>query len=199
MRIFQGITATKLSIFLALLFGAVALLALAFQLDGYQNPDLARVCYALAVVLSIGASAALFWHWLKRWRPFTLAPADDSPKEGHVSLPQSGQSDPPNPLIHSSTRVTDLADEDNKIRNRTFEHCTLYGPAVVLFTGVVEMDTCRVEDDPDSVFLETSGKKPPNGSVIFVDCTFRRCTFSGIGIAGPSNALQRYKNLLIFA
>jgi uncharacterized protein YjbI with pentapeptide repeats len=60
-QIFRGLTVIKVGIFLALLFGAVTLLALGFQLGDYQNPDLAKVCYALAGIILVGAFVALFW------------------------------------------------------------------------------------------------------------------------------------------
>ena len=104
-----------------------------------------------------------------------------------------------NPLTHTSVRIADLADQDNKIRNQTFEHCTLYGPAVVFFTGVIEISLCRVEEDPESVLLQTSDNKPPTGAINFVDCTFRRCTFRGIGIAaGTQESLQQWREKFIF-
>lgn len=55
----QRFTSTQVGIFFALLFGAVGLLALGFQLGGYSNPDLAKACYVLAALCSTGALAAL--------------------------------------------------------------------------------------------------------------------------------------------
>jgi hypothetical protein len=70
----RGITGTTLGIFLVLLFGALAVLALGFQLGNYQNPNLIKYCYILAAILFVTSPVALFWHWVKRWRPFTLPP-----------------------------------------------------------------------------------------------------------------------------
>jgi hypothetical protein len=61
MHYFRGITATRVGIFVALIFGAVTLLALGFQLAGYLNPELARVFYAAAFLLLVGSFIALFW------------------------------------------------------------------------------------------------------------------------------------------
>jgi hypothetical protein len=72
MRSGRGITGTTLEIFLALLFGALAVLALGFQLGNYQNPNLIKYSYILAAILFVTSPVALFWRWVKRWRPFTL-------------------------------------------------------------------------------------------------------------------------------
>lgn len=55
-----------LGIFLALLFGAVALLALGFQLGGVQDDQWATLCYVLAASLFVAALTVLFWSWFPR-------------------------------------------------------------------------------------------------------------------------------------
>lgn len=54
---------------------ALAVFNIGWDMIGYQNPTLGYVLWGLAAaLLIIGA-----WPWIKRWRPFTLAPANGIP------------------------------------------------------------------------------------------------------------------------
>jgi hypothetical protein len=120
--------------------------------------------------------------------------------ESRVPLPSRTQPEtenegvpPHGPITHRSVRIADLVDHDNKIRNRMFQLCTIYGPAVVCFLGHTHIISCRVEGDPKGVFFETSGEGRPIGVVWFVDCTLDRCTFVDVGLAGAESAIRHYR------
>jgi hypothetical protein len=97
-RIFRGITTTSVAIFLALMFGSVALLALGFQLAGYQNPILAGICYVLAFFLFAGSFVALFWN---RLRPHEQE-AQDAGLDAYFAQMEQWLHGPDAPLNQSS-------------------------------------------------------------------------------------------------
>jgi hypothetical protein len=99
------------------------------------------------------------------------------------------------PIAHRPVRIADLVDRDNKIRNREFRLCILHGPAVLMFVGGFNAYSCRVEGSPEAIFFETSGEAVPAGVVWFSDCTFDRCTFFDVGLAGTQRTLNHYKRL----
>jgi hypothetical protein len=131
-----------------------------------------------------------------------------------ASASEAGASDDPPPqelslrvlaepyLKNLAFRIADLVHEDIVIRNRTFEDCTLYGPAILCSVGTVLMTRCGFRaENPDDVFWELSEKQATGqanlvGVIGVEDCVFRDCNFVAIGLAGPPETIAQWKGEL---
>lgn len=89
-----------------------------------------------------------------------------------------------------SFHIADLVREGNSIRNRTFERCTMHGPAMVaIFNSVLPGQTYIGR--PDELLWETDmHPKAKIGVILIENCVLRDCTFVGIGVAGTSVEIQ---------
>jgi hypothetical protein len=80
------------------------------------------------------------------------------------------------------------------INERTFEDCTLMGPAVVGFSDGNQITDSAFDLGPyGELFWINDPVMPRAGMLAFKDCTFRRCVFYAIGIAGDSDDIERFK------
>jgi hypothetical protein len=86
----------------------------------------------------------------------------------------------------------------NVIRGRVFEDCTVVGPAVVYFgegtfvKGFDFEDSGNVENVLWPV-KASKGRYEKVGAIGFESCQFINCHFTGVGIAGPRDLLDRLK------
>lgn len=96
-------------------------------------------------------------------------------------------------IIHLSFRIGDMARDELIIRNRTFEDCTIYGPAVLLPLGggQILQDCSFLANAPEEMFLDI-GTQPRTiiGAIGLEGCVFRRCRLVKIGFAGPPSLLE---------
>lgn len=97
-------------------------------------------------------------------------------------------------ITHRSFRIVDLVDEGSDlIMGRTFEDCTIYGPAVLAPLNQLTFERNTFEATPDALFwVIAEDRNQLVGAIGLIDCTFRRCTFRGIGIAGKRELIQRF-------
>lgn len=82
------------------------------------------------------------------------------------------------------------------IRGRTFERCDIRGPAVVVPSGKTVSEYNTFDGSADAVLWEI----PPDrskviGAIALEDCTFIRCRFANIGIAGPRDVIRAFLGL----
>jgi hypothetical protein len=91
-------------------------------------------------------------------------------------------------ITHLTFQITDLARYEHVIRNKTFEDCTIYGPAILVPLSAAEMvSKCVFVGTAESMFWEIpDGRKLVQGAIGLDGCWFRRCRFVGIGFAGPA-------------
>ena len=90
-------------------------------------------------------------------------------------------------------RLALLADHDATIRYREFADCQINGPAVMVAQGC-EFTNCGWDGEPDRLFWEIpSPRAMVIGAVLLQDCRFIGCRFSGIGIAGPPEAIAKWR------
>jgi hypothetical protein len=83
--------------------------------------------------------------------------------------------------------------EEGSISNRTFEDCRLTGPAILVLAGVGLLHQCRFEGDAIAVFWEIAPERTAvTGAILTNNCTFRRCTFSRVGLAGTTEQIKRF-------
>jgi hypothetical protein len=86
----------------------------------------------------------------------------------------------PRPRIRIATRARDT---DWMLEGEEFEDSDLIGPAVLFNMGGVTYEHCTLEGAVEHGFW-VAPEHPIIGVMGVRDCTFRRCTFRGIGFVG---------------
>lgn len=98
-----------------------------------------------------------------------------------------------NHIVQRTFRIVDLAPNDDIIRGRTFEDCTIYGPAVLLPLDNVTLEDNTFEADLEAFFWELPEERTHVlGAVGLSECVFRRCIFRRIGLAGTRNFIVSF-------
>lgn len=86
--------------------------------------------------------------------------------------------------------IADLA-RNNKIQDRVFEDCDVYGPAVLYVSGPASMIVdCGFDAPRELVFIGTD-QAAVVGPIHIENCSFRHCRFHGVGIIGPVAAIKQ--------
>lgn len=102
----------------------------------------------------------------------------DRPDESKLT-PASGLS---GPYINGHHfRITDLVKDHHIIQDRTFENCTIWGPAIIVLEKSVVLGATI--GNPDEVLYEI-GERYCVGVIGVVNCTFKKCKFFKIGFMG---------------
>lgn len=89
---------------------------------------------------------------------------------------------------------------DTAIRDRTFEDCTIRGPAIILATSPSPADAsrfvdCEFQGFGRDVFIAVNPDTPVSAGIIrLAACTFRRCRFEGVSLIGTQEALEAMRN-----
>src|SRR5688572_10864091 len=97
-------------------------------------------------------------------------------------------------VTHRSFRIVDLVGLDSLITRRIFEDCTIYGPAVLVPLGSSMFEKNIFEGEPQALLWEIpEDRTQVEGAIGLVDCTFRRCIFRRIGIAGPRTVIDLFR------
>lgn len=113
-------------------------------------------------------------------------------------------------ISHRSFKLIDLVDlaaaSMDTIVGRTFEDCTIYGPSIMLPMGESNFEHNAFESPPKadgSPDLEGLFWTVPQGPEFIVgcigvlDCTFRRCNFRLIGIAGSAKSITTFRKAML--
>jgi hypothetical protein len=91
-------------------------------------------------------------------------------------------------------RLWEMPLEEGGIHGRIFEGCTIIGPAIIAPVGSDFLYSTFQGAGLDSIFWEVPPGRPIVVGVIGVrNCTFRRCVFAGIGIAGPRELIEKFR------
>jgi hypothetical protein len=96
-------------------------------------------------------------------------------------------------ISHRHFRIVDLAREEDLIRNRTFEDCTIYGPAVLFpignFGGFLNC-SFGVQSARELSWPLENTERHYHGAIGLEGCVFRRCRFVRIGLAATDAMRQ---------
>lgn len=96
----------------------------------------------------------------------------------------------PSPSYFSNQRlyVADLVRDVEApiIKDKTFEDCTLVGPAVLAPRGTTVLQNNNFEGPLSSFVYEIPEERFVIGIIGLEDCVVRRCRFEKIGLMGPS-------------
>jgi hypothetical protein len=166
--------------------GPIALLALKEGLSKSGHPmsefqaGLLVGFAAFWFVLALISHRALFRRvpGIRAWLPF-IDPIGASSKE------LSGRY-----ISQQTFAVADLV-LDGKIEGRTFEDCEIYGPAVLVLSGVGQMYKCGF--DHPAAFI-TANQEHVVGPILVKDCSFKQCRFHGVGFIGPEETIKKFKS-----
>ena len=89
-------------------------------------------------------------------------------------------------------RLVDIVDRNFRIEGRDFEDCDIEGPGVVALLGRTALLNSSFDGEQDSVFWEVPEGKTVVGAIAVANCTFKRCRFHGIGVAGTAEQIANY-------
>ena len=97
-------------------------------------------------------------------------------------------------MQNRSFRIVDLLEQaTDLLSERTFEDCTIYGPAVLVPLSHTTFEGNVFEGDPTALFWEIPEERERvTGGVGVLGCTFRRCIFRMIGIAGTTELISMF-------
>jgi hypothetical protein len=103
-----------------------------------------------------------------------------------------------------SFRIVDLAGTDGIIRNKVFEDCWIYGPAILYGSGddVYLVQSLFNENTPghkltaDDIFIETPDNRVITSAVVLQHCTIRRCHLINIQVIGTRDLIDKWKRNL---
>jgi hypothetical protein len=79
------------------------------------------------------------------------------------------------------------------IREKTFDDCTFYGPAVIAIADSKLSDNVWM-NNLDHILWEVPDNAQRVGVFGFIDCTFRRCTFHEIGLSGTAAEVAYWRS-----
>jgi hypothetical protein len=98
-----------------------------------------------------------------------------------------------------SFRLVDLASSDHNIRNKTFEDCWIYGPAIMFAHDTDFREDLFIVTTPyreataDDFFIVIPEDTFVSGAIFLDHCSFLRCRFVGVQMIGPSDFVDRWK------
>ncbi|MBI3750365.1 MAG: hypothetical protein HY263_01755 [Chloroflexi bacterium] len=88
-------------------------------------------------------------------------------------------------------RITDLAVREPILRDKVFEDCAIFGPAVLVLSEHVALGvTVMAERPSDMLFTLEPGRKVM-GPIIVENCVFRRCRFVNIGLMADAEGIKQ--------
>ena len=114
----------------------------------------------VALMVLVGGVGAIWAvNGIQWWRTASSPGVSFSPTATLQAPPAQSQTLPPQsgPYLRGLTiRLADLARDDTFIRDRTFEDCHLYGPAMLLLSGVGILAGCHFDATPEAICITIS-------------------------------------------
>jgi hypothetical protein len=94
-------------------------------------------------------------------------------------------------LRNRDIRLADLTREDFTIRNKTFDNCHIYGPAIMcardcIITGII------FERSLESSLITTTNKHI-SGAILLDNCVMKDCTLHRVSFIGTQEQISRIK------
>ncbi|HZP29555.1 MAG TPA: hypothetical protein VFC99_11430 [Acidimicrobiia bacterium] len=91
-------------------------------------------------------------------------------------------------------RLAELVGAGTVLDGFTFVGCQIDGPAVILPRDSIFAGNNFSSPNPEALFWEVPTKRKEVVGVIEVrNCTFERCRFSHVGIAGPPQLIKHFR------
>jgi hypothetical protein len=96
-----------------------------------------------------------------------------------------------------TVRIVDVIptlDQPPVIRRKHFADCQIHGPAVVVLLGETVLADSTLASTPEGTFwLIEDGRNTVEGAIGLEDCTFVKCRFLAVGIAGTAAQIEDYR------
>jgi hypothetical protein len=111
-----------------------------------------------------------------------------------AETPQSPRPTSDGEFVNAVVRIADLTVINPILDGLTFSNCRILGPAVLLPMENVNVHSCQWDTpDPRALIwpLPEEGTQIV-GAVGVRNCTFSRCSFAAIGMAGKSEFVKRF-------
>lgn len=136
------------------------------------------------LIIAFCATSLFVWHFYNK-----------EPKQLNFATPDSLTS----PVLRNmDIRISDLVREDFTIRNKTFENCRIYGPAIITLTsGNVISHNKFMEVDIEGTFIVTTNNAILN-AIALEGCIITNCTLHKISFIGNSEQIGLIKKDAIF-
>ncbi len=101
-------------------------------------------------------------------------------------------------LSHRSFRIVDLVDNEDILEGRTFEDCTIYGPAILIPLNDNTFSHNTFEADPEALLWPIAEDRDRIlGAIGLRRCTFLRCIFRRIGLAGKQEFMEQMSQAMV--
>lgn len=125
------------------------------------------------------------WPNLRDWFPF-LDPSGGLATEAELR----------SQVVEGKSFRIAMITEHNRIDDRTFHNCVIYGPAVIAASGYTDTKHCVYTAPPEQMYVMMSeDKKARAGFLVAHDCEFKHCRFIGISFVGNANDIEKMKKL----
>ena len=171
--------------------GLIAGLLIAFVDNLAKAPIFAQIllvigilCFSLVGVSLVGAWAWKYFKWSPR-ENLKITESNQTTEQIQSAIFATKEELGGSYLKDRHIRISDLA---GLLRDRTFQNCYIYGPAIVFFHDETVMAHCNWKSEAtiEDLFYETKPDRRAYVGVIPIGrCNFHGCTFIGIGVVGP--------------
>jgi hypothetical protein len=82
------------------------------------------------------------------------------------------------------------------IQRVNFEDCDVYGPAVLILTNNVTLESCTFDAPPEILFIEGQEGRPYVGVIGLENVRFHECRMHNIAFLGPKALLNEFRQQL---
>jgi hypothetical protein len=160
----------------------IQILTAKWQPDWLIGLILGILAFWLAFALLSNRSIRARWPWLHEWVPFlgSIGPVMTMPDQLTAKY-----------IVGHTFKIALIA-EENAISERVFEDCHIWGPAVLCLTEIGVMHDCSIEG-PEEAALILIVQDQVKGPINVIGCVFRRCSFHGVGFAGPKRQIDKMR------
>ena len=135
--------------------------------------------------ISVRGNVVSRWPKLRTWFPF-LDPFGGLATEAELR----------SRVVEGKAFKIAMLAEHNRIDDRTFHNCVIYGPAVIASTGFTDAKHCVYTVPPEQMYVVMAeDRKPRAGFLIAHDCEFKQCRFIGISFVGDADAIEKMRKL----
>jgi hypothetical protein len=95
-------------------------------------------------------------------------------------------------FLQGQSFALSMVAHEGVIKNRTFDDCDIYGPAVIFMGGVGQTVGCTFDGLPEYTLIPS--KTLPNGAIVAKDCNFKNCRFYKISIVAPQEIIDKMRS-----
>ncbi len=162
----------------------ILLLELGFDMSGFHSDWWGGLLIGIALFWAL---FALFnnkpllrkYPGILEWAPFLDFTEGFSRAEQLTGKYISGQTFNLSAIVH-----------DGAIKDKTFNDCDIYGPAVIFIEGVFTFHECTFDGKPEEIFIGVD-QKSIVGPIHVLNGAFRKCRLHKIGIIGNKEDTQK--------